>query len=448
MFRHPGLFVFVLAFLIRIGYSICIQQIYPESIYQYDSWGYLNLAKNMFDGQVFSQMLIEPFTPDSTRTPGYPSFIYLFHLFKLGGEWIVYVQALIGALTAFVTFRIAEIIKRNNPANILAGLLVALDLPSIFMGNLVATETLFTLFLVISIYFAVKGVRFKEEKNVTISIIILALTTLIRPITLYYTLLIPTLYFLFSGLSIMRRIKTLVLHIILIAIFIAPWIYRNHTVFEAPFLSSISEVNLLFHTSTQIRSFAENRPQKPIEMEYRNDSLGHLDFVNNASAMKSFILFARSETQRVIKKHPMVFLKMWGTSCVMFFVKPMRSYFNMQLKGENSYSAISSVEERDKGDLLTKTLDKSDNLTLVLVAFQMIMLALIYLGILFSLRHWLTKDFTIFFLLLSLVGYFALISSLTEVDARLRLPVIPILAILSIHCFNSLFNKFAGHTDE
>lgn len=447
MLRYPALFVFVLAFIIRISYSVFIQQIQPESIYQYDSWGYLSLAKNLFDNQVFSQILSEPQTPDSTRMPIYPVFIALFHLAKLGGEWIIYIQALFGALTAFFTFKIAEIINRKNAANILAGLLVAVDLPSIFMGNLVATENLFTLLLVAAIYYAVKGVRFKEESAFTVSIIILALATLVRPITLYYSLFIPISYFLFSGFGFFRRIRTLVIHLVILAIFIGSWVYRNNSTFGTPFFSSISEVNLLFHTSTQTRSIAENRPQKLIELEYRNDSLGYLDFVNDAGAMGPFISFAQTETQRVVKKHPIVFLKMWATSCVMFFIKPMRSYFNMQLKGDNSYSAISSVEERRKGDLLAKTLDNSDTLTLILVTFQILMLGLIYLGILFSLRHWLTKDLTIFLLLFSLVGYFALVSSLTEVDSRFRVPAIPILAILCVPVFSPLFNRIAGHAN-
>lgn len=393
-------------------------------------------------------MIDPPNSPDPTRTPLYPGFILLFHYLKLNGEWIVYAQALMGALTASMAVKTAQLINRNNLANVFVGILVAINLPSIFMGNMVATEIPFTLLLTISIYYAVKGIRFREEQAIHFSVLFMALATLCRPISLYFLFLIPILYFLTSGFGIFTKFKTLILHLFIISICIGPWVYRNQQVFGKAFFTNVSEINLLFHTTGQIRSIAENKPQKSFELGYRENELGHLDFINDPTANAYFIDFARKESKRVITENPVVFLKMWTTSMVMFFIKPMRAYFNMQLKGNSSYQSIASVESRSKGNLLDKTIEKSDAITLTLVIIQLIQLSLIYLGIIMSLKYWFQNNLIILGLLSLLVFYMAAVSGLTEVDGRFRIPVIPILAILSVPAFESFFKTREKNINE
>lgn len=386
-------------------------------------------------------MIDPPNSPDPTRTPLYPSFILLFHYLKLNGEWIVYAQALMGALTASMAVKTAQLINRNNLANVFVGILVAINLPSIFMGNMVATEIPFTLLLTISIYYAVKGIRFREEQAIHFSVLFMAIATLCRPISLYFLFLIPVLYFLTSGFGVFTKIKTLILHLVIISILIGPWVYRNQQVFGKAFYTNVSEINLLFHTTGQIRSIAENKPQKSFELSYRENELGHLDFVNDPAANAYFIDFARKESKRVISENPAVFVKMWTTSMVMFFIKPMRAYFNMQLKGVTSYQSIASVESRSEGSLLNKTINNSDTTTLILVLIQLIQLGFIYFGIILSLKYWFKNNLIIFGLLGLLVLYMMAVSGLTEVDGRFRIPIIPILAILSVPAFESFFKR-------
>lgn len=96
--------------------------------------------------------------PDSWRTPGYP--IFLAAIIKLSGHdnfhTISYyntllIQAFIGVLTVLLTFLVARFFLPIW-ASLLASLLTALSPHLISLENYILTETLFSFFLLLSIY--------------------------------------------------------------------------------------------------------------------------------------------------------------------------------------------------------------------------------------------------------------------------------------------------------
>lgn len=439
MIRSPFYIVFAITVVIRLSYAFWVQNHYPNSIYNFDSWSYLNIAKNCFDGLGFSQQTAPPFLADSARTPGYPLFIMFFHVINAAGSWIVFSQAVLGGFIAFITSKIASKFVTNKKVWIFAGLLVSLDLPSLYMGNVVATETLFTFFLLISLYYAIRYRKQKQLKHFLFTIITLSLATLVRPISLYLLLIAPIGLLWSSNLLSGPKLQKLVLGFGIIALINGSWVYRNYKTFQSPFYSSIGEVNLLFHTCTQIRSIAEQRQQKPIEMEYRHQ-LNYLNFNDSTNAIKPFREFAHKETKRVIAKHPITFAKMWGQSSILFFIKPIRAYFLSQWYGINQYQSVYSVEKRGNSNLVKDTLNQTPLLILLAVIWQILILGVVYLAILLSIRWWVAKNKNLLWIVVFTIAYFALISSLTEVDARFRVPVWPLLVLLGIPAFEKWLN--------
>ncbi len=445
--RHPVTIVFLIAFFVRIGYAILIQFLHPNSIYLFDSWGYLNIAYNLFHDGIYSQMSQSPQTPDSTRTPFYPIYIYAFHLLQLHGEWLVYVQALIGAATAATVTNCALLIKRNRLAAFFAGLLVALDIPSIFFSNTVLTETWFTFFITLTVFYLIKSIKFYEPKNRIWVLTFLICAVYTKPIALYLLIAIPIIFLLFNQHGLKYELKQSIKFLSLAVLFISPWVYRNHVTFGAPFYSSISEINFLFHTTANIKATVNNTTRHEEEYQYRNNPpLSELNFEHNAKVIPLFRAFAQKECMETIKENPKVAANIFFKSWVGFFIKPLRSYLSMQLNGKKLGSdkpLTMAANSSSYSSSFMHFMKKGNKIELIAVLIQLLFLIVIYLSITAALPIWLNIDRRVFVLLVCLVLYFSLASSITDLDARFRVPVLPILALLGHPFFSKMLKNYA-----
>ena len=445
--RYPVFIVFGIAFGIRLAYALLVQYLYPNSIYLYDSWSYLNIAYNLFHDGVYTQMSASPQTPDSTRTPFYPIYIYLFHVLQLHGEWIVYVQAIVGALTASVATHCALLIKRNRFAAFLVGLTVAINIPSIFFANTVLTETWFSFFLVMACYYVIKSIKYEEPNNRILAIVFLVCAIYTRPGALYLLVAIPALIVLYNQHGIkyelIQSIKLLVVTVLLLA----PWFYRNKQTFGEPFFSSIAEVNYLFHTASNIKAQVNGTTRHEEEYNYRNAKpLSELNFEHNAHVIPIFRNYAQKEVKSVVQEHPAIAAKIFAKSWVGFFIKPLRSYFNLQLKGkklgdEKPLSMANGKQSYLSG--LISTLTSDDVFVSVLVVLQLLFFILVYGSFLLSLPLWFKQNPRVFIFLICVILYFSITSSITDLDARFRVPVVSLLVLLGYPFWEKRFRKLA-----
>ncbi|MDE0770665.1 MAG: hypothetical protein OSB25_00485 [Salibacteraceae bacterium] len=444
--RHPIAYVFFIAFFIRLGYSILIQFLHPESIYLYDSWGYLNIAYNLYHEGVYSQMTGDQLTADSTRTPFYSIYIYLFHLLQLHGEWIVYTQALIGAFTAAIASQCALLIKRNRLSAFVVGLLVALDIPNVYFSNTVLPEPWFGFFLVCALFFLIKSVKCNEPSHRKYVMLFLVLATYTKPIAMYLLVAIPFMLLIFNQQGIKHELIQLTKFVVIGTLLISPWIYRNQQTFGGAFFSSIAEVNLLFHTASNIKAIATNSNRHTVEYEYRNSKpLSELSFEHNAYAIPHFQKFARKECLEVIQQYPVVAFKMMLKSWVGFFIKPLRSYIGMQINGKKlgEEPALNNVDMQNSYWASFKlALKRANWLVQLAIVIQVLLLGSFYLSILLSLPLWFKSNWKIGIILLSLILYFSVTSSITDVDARFRVPIISYIILLGYPIWCKVLAKY------
>ncbi len=445
--RHPVIVVFCIAFAIRIGYVLLIQLLHPNSIYFFDSWGYLNIGYNLFHDGIFTQMTAEPQTPDSTRTPFYPIFISALHVLQLGGEWIVIIQSFIGAFTASIATQCALLLKRNKVAAFVVGIFVAINTPSIIFSNAVMTETWFTFFLTISVYYLIKSIKFEEPNLRLYAVLFMVCAAYTRPSAVYLLVLIPLLALLFNQHGLKYELKQTAMIISIGALLVAPWYYRNYKTFGSAFFSSIAEVNYLFHTASNINAKVNGTTRRVEEYKYRNNvPLSEYSFTHNSRVIPLFQKFARQECISVIKEHPLVALKIFSKSFVGFFIKPIRAPIGKQLYGRkwNDTPPLTMVESNNSywQSLLT-AFKVGTKLEGLLICFQLLFLVVLYLSILGSIPIWFKSDLNVGIALMLLILFFSVTSSITDLDARFRVPVIPILAILAFPFWNKLLKKYA-----
>ncbi|HCA83016.1 MAG TPA: hypothetical protein DEP18_04455, partial [Flavobacteriales bacterium] len=239
----PFLLLFAVTLLIRLALLIAVQVSDPELHMLHDSYGYASIGENFFEHGVWSQSEEAPFYPDVFRTPVYP--LLIGSIVQLGGDLLalMLVQILISLLTLYFILRAVDLLSNGNTkVMLIIGWLYALDVPSIVMGNLVMTENVFAMLIVIACYFLFLPLRHKSTKN-SLSFfyagIFLGLAILTRPVALYLpVLLIPFLLWKF-------RMQALWL-VVPVMLLTGSWYARNYAVHRQVFYSEIGNFNLLY----------------------------------------------------------------------------------------------------------------------------------------------------------------------------------------------------------
>lgn len=212
-----------------------------------DSQGYVRIAENLRNYGEFSLSSTPPLFPDSFRTPGYPFFLFIL-LPVIGKIGVIFIQIILAAAIAVLVYKLAQRFLPKQAA-VIAALLVALEPYSMFLSSLLLSETLFTFFLMLSVYLLFRSTPSFRSKLVVSAAagVSLGLAVLTRTIGQF---LIPFLA-LFLLLFLWRRYRMRAalaagVFFLCATLTLLPWILRNATIFGSYQLSSVHN-NLLYN---------------------------------------------------------------------------------------------------------------------------------------------------------------------------------------------------------
>jgi 4-amino-4-deoxy-L-arabinose transferase-like glycosyltransferase len=428
LLRNKSLFVILLlALLIRLTLLITVLVKNPDGIYVYDSYGYWNLGYNMFHNGAFSQNDDVPLDPDYYRTPVYPVFIAFAELTGPEGVSVIILQIILSVLTCYFVYRLAEEVTKNRFISNTAALIVALDLPSVAISAIVLTETLFTFLMVLTFYFFTRFLNNGRRKDLICAALFSGLLILCRPVAFC----IPVLFSAFILYRSFRTIKVFLRNILLyggIVFFtLSPWLLRNRITFGHFFISVIREHNLLNYQAAAVYAERYGRPLPESQSILRWKTFR--EFKGDAYKQPyEYAGFIEKEAVSVIFDSPLIFLKQQVVQVGYFFLKPTCAYFEIQFghwgKGYNTIPKDYKVFE--------SFFKRTGKVTIVLVLFQVIMLLLVYAaciaGIIFMRRQTWMLPLSLF--LLTIVC-FAVMNLPPVTEARFRVPVVPLIAIIS-----------------
>ncbi len=240
--------VLLIALFLRILLFFAILLFNPGGFIQADSPEYLNIAENLIKNAAFSQSIDEPLIPDCRRTPVYPLFIALFRLTGFNLAAIIFIQLILSVFNCFMAFKITYWLTENDKSSLFAGLIAAIDIPTIVYANLLLTETLFAALFLLSIYFLVRYLKNDEERAALILIIsgiFLGLSILCRPVSLFFPVVMVVLLLLFQRRNFKLFFVRIPLFLLAVIITLSPWLLRNQIVLGSPILSTISSTNML-----------------------------------------------------------------------------------------------------------------------------------------------------------------------------------------------------------
>ncbi|MCB9224585.1 MAG: glycosyltransferase family 39 protein [Crocinitomicaceae bacterium] len=428
--------IFIFGFILRLIPFLYVSIYHPEGVLFYDSYSYLNIADNLIDHQVFSQAADgQSLIPDIARTPVFPFLLVLLKLISGNILWISFVLLLVGSLNVLLTYKIALQVTVNEKIALISACLVAVDIPSIFFSSIILTETVFTTLLLLMIYFLIK-----KELNLKWALLVglfMSLLILCRPIAIYLPVAI-SLFFLWKRKALKSTITFMVSSYFLVAF----WSVRNYQEFNTINLSSVSSTNLYMHTSASIivetSGISHFEAQQQLRSEFRTEFNGQ----DRSKEMGSMIRFCNRKAIGYIFEHPVIFVKQYTIGLIYFFIKPIRHYIDGYLGTSTVfYSAV--AEKNVSSDAWIKLKKETSLLTIILVIIQLLFIGFMLIGILVSvLRSGWNKELILFMVILA---YFALLSSITDVDGRFRIPVVPFMAVLAMVGWSKLMSKKFEH---
>jgi 4-amino-4-deoxy-L-arabinose transferase-like glycosyltransferase len=437
--KYPLLLILGLAFLIRIIYFICIALRNPDGIYVFDSYGYWQIAFNLKEYGIFSQSYNLPLEPDYYRTPLYPLFIMLAEAVGPEGFSIIALQIILGVLSGYFTYKLARELTGSAFISHLAALIIAIDIPSIVMNTLVLTETLFTFTLLLSVYMFIKYLRTKSMGMLLWSSLFCGASILCRPIGFF----LPFLFSFFLLFSIRNDLKRTFIHLgafcIVTFVTISPWLIRNKITFDHYFLSVIREHNMQNYQAAAVYSKLHGRslPESQSILRWKTFK----EFKGDADKQPyEYARYIEGESIKIALENPGILAEHLVKQLLYFFVKPSRAYIDMQL---GNWGAGYNTIPKDY-PIFKYLFEHDSKLTIAIVFFQLLILLIIYIAMIFSVFYLWRTEKMIFLLFVLIIFCFANLTLPSIAESRFRVPVMPYIAVLGaagIYFVKERFNR-------
>lgn len=226
-----------------------------------DSPEYARLAANLAKHRAFSLDSAPPLRPDLFRTPGYPLFLApFFAAFRSPLLWVVLAQMVLSLGIAWATRLLARELGIGERPAVLAALAVGLSPNLAFVSTLLATETLFTLLLVVTLVLLNRFRCFGRRIDLLAAGTCLGLLILTRPIATFLPLALAAGLLLSKPRSIRMPLLAPLVLLAATAVIITPWLIRNGHHSGRYIISTVSERNTYLYSGALTLAAARSIP--------------------------------------------------------------------------------------------------------------------------------------------------------------------------------------------
>jgi 4-amino-4-deoxy-L-arabinose transferase-like glycosyltransferase len=296
--KHLVLLSFVLNVSMYCAIHSWNKDVEKSSIITSDAAGYETLAENMVHYHTFAgafdtaktgptSYLTKPdnliYNLDTYREPGYPFFLALVYFIAGVKPFIaIFLQLLLNIISVVLIYKITLLLFRNDVVAIIAGLLFTIDIHSIYVANVLYSDTLFISLFLFSLYYFMSGLEKKNISSFIISAVFIGLACLTRPVSLLYPFVLLCILFLFYRNLGRWIVKAAICYMIIVYSIAGAWTFRNHAIYGKWQLNTMSGYNLMMFNV----AFTESRNTGlPIEfvrakLVAQCDSLGCLNMKN------------------------------------------------------------------------------------------------------------------------------------------------------------------------
>lgn len=420
----PFWIAFSAALLLRVPLFLALN---PGSgrFLEADSLGYVALAENLLREGSFSRFHAPAYVPETTRTPGYPSFLALigWAIGSIEPKIVVLIQLVLGALTAALTAQLTLFVFENRSAAAAAGVLAALDWTTVIHNFLLLTETVFTLLLLCGVYALCRGLKTRATGFFAAAGLLFSLASLTRPIGLYLGPALAVFTWLFFQKKKAAGFASAAALLACSLILPSAWVLRNRRI------AGVWEFSSIARTALYARAAAVNAAQTGGSWKIEFDK-----FLNAEKDLKS-------SAWKIIARHPLLHARNVALDIPsMFFSQGISLTGKIWLRDaaappEPSRRAkmlsLSVSGFWEYGLEITSELNRFPALW-ICILFYFPFLILMYAGAaagvwrLRKTRHW---PQTVLFM--GAIFYFTFLSAGAMVSSRFRIPITPYLAALA-----------------
>ncbi len=424
--------IVVLSFVVKIVVFILISGNNSEQFLANDSQLYLSSARTLVSAGRYSVSPDQINIPNALRPPGYSFFLAAnFLLFGENIKLVIFNQIIISLLSLGMIYCIGWKLWNKGLGQVAAALL-AFDIVSFTYVFFILSETLFVFILLIFLSVGVSWLTTNEKMELRMvqGGILLGLVTLIRPITEY-------LYFLMLvGIAVVlikeNANKKLILWGCLLFslsyfVLVGSWRLRNYAVTGHSQLGQIEGISILYFRAAAVIAEKEN-----ISLDESRVLIGAQN-VWEKSLLEPEAGWGyqwKKEGLEILLANPIQVAVVTAKGLFSLFSSPGDGHFISFVTGNK-------VNETPLGDLAGLSFETfmrkwlfNQTAGFVIFAFAVGYLLTIYitagLGFFYSLKQ-VNLSATIF--LGGVLLYFILVTAGPEATARLRIPIMPLLAL-------------------
>lgn len=366
--------------------------------------GYFELAQNVLAGNGFSWSQAEPYAPNPLRTPGYVyALAGLLSLFGVAGAALL--QLLAASAIPVFGMWIARAITLSRNIGIATGVILAIDPTLALLSFQFYTETLFLLLFLPWLLLTFRYIERRDALTLALSAVLLGCAILVKTSAQYIPLLfVPFILWHFGRAQWQRGIAHAGIYLCIIGAILTPWVLRNSTVFGVAGLSAQAPFVLYTNLAPAVLSVARGsdflyeRGAFMTQAEYKGDAIT----LANGPEYTARAL-------EVVRAHPLETVFVMSKSLFTFFTN------------DGVYTLLVMIGQRP-----------ADFLWLLIPA-RLVWVAVTLAALLGAFVYLLTQRSPRAILIILLVAYFALTSTIAAfgTNPRYRLPVDPIIIALA-----------------
>lgn len=437
----------------KVGLAVWVHANNPSAIWHPDSLTYHKLALNLLRYGLFSTASHAPFPFETWRTPGYPALLALVYgVFGDHAIAAVLLNVLLASITVFLTWLLGKTLF-DSRVGLWAAALVTLDLASLTLGQMLMSETAFSMLLTLGILFLVRGMEtgLPNYRQLGLAGLCLALATFVRPVSYYLvpilTVAVATLIVLSKTDNSSRRMKlrrAVLAGLCLIAVpasSFAAWQVTKYVRTGSPGFSHVAGRNVLFYRAAGVVALAERTTLHDVHARMgfqteTGDFSGYLGQHRELEGLSEAQLADHwlDEGMRLLLRHPFraFGLHFRSTLALLFDPASFELGYLLGLVTEQQGREFLAVLQLRPTSILT-VLWREHRAVLILSICSIFHLLLLYAGLVVGLVFGGSARWRAGLGLVGLVAlYLVTVSAGPEARARFRVPIVPFTAVLSV----------------